>query len=150
MKSPEQYEADLITLLASGPDGDDDADCLHCDMAVGLRGWNPTPDRVLRAAVADDRLWSILDRSRAAFKASDERARTLTERARSVLDLLDVGDRLSLARVASHRKRDRLAFARHCSPAGAIALFRAGLIDEDAEPTDLGRRAAHELEVARG
>lgn len=67
MKTPEQYEADLIAALASGPIAYDDAECLHADMAVGARGWNPPPDRVLRAAVADDRLWSVLEHARAAF-----------------------------------------------------------------------------------
>lgn len=57
-------DADLAAKLAAGAMADDDADCIRVDALLGRCSWAPPPVRVLRAAVADDRLWAILERAR--------------------------------------------------------------------------------------
>lgn len=50
--------------LTAEPYSDDDAECIIADLYADRGGWSPPIDRVLIAAVNDDRLWRILESAR--------------------------------------------------------------------------------------
>jgi hypothetical protein len=55
---------ELSRVLSEGAVADDDADCLFTDILLEKPGFGATPERVLRAAVDDDRLWAVLLKAR--------------------------------------------------------------------------------------
>lgn len=77
-------DAELVARLAEGPYDDDDADCIVSDLKLDRCAWWPAPDRILRAAVEDDRFWSILLAARARVTAA--RPSAIAATVRPVLD----------------------------------------------------------------
>lgn len=77
-------DAELVARLAEGPYDEEDADCIVSDLKLGRSAWWPAPDRLLRAAVEDDRFWSILNAARARVMADRRSASAAT--VRPVLD----------------------------------------------------------------